>query len=83
MKTATVRDLRNHYTSLLRWIAAGEEVEITQKGVLVARLVPPPVEAPSQVNWADSPEVKRNRQLERQLTAEESAALIAEAGGRW
>lgn len=37
----------------------------------------------SQVNWADSPEVKRNRQLERQLTAEESAALIAEAGGRW
>ncbi len=83
MRTATVRDLRNHYTSLLRWIAAGEEVVITQKGVPVARLVPPPAEAPSRVNWADSPEVKRKRQLESQLTAEESAALIAEAGGQW
>ncbi len=83
MKTATVRDLRNHYTSLLRWIAAGEEVVITQKGVPVARLGPPPTEESSRVNWVDSPEVKRNRQLERQLTAQESAALIAEAGGRW
>lgn len=83
MKTATVRDLRNHYTSLLRWIAAGEEVVITQKGVPVARLVPPPTEVPSQVNWADSPEVKRDRRLETLLTAEASATLIEEAGGKW
>lgn len=83
MKTATVRDLRNHYTSLLRWIAAGEEVLITQKGTPVARLLPAgSVGAPS-VNWADSPEVKRDRRRETLLTAEESAALIAEAGGRW
>lgn len=83
MKTATVRDLRNHYTSLLRWIDAGEEVVITRKGVPVARLVPPPTEVPSRVNWADSPEVKRDRRLETPLTAEASAALIEEAGGRW
>ena len=30
MKTATVRDLRNRYTSLLNWIGAGEEIVITQ-----------------------------------------------------
>lgn len=83
MKTATVRDLRNHYTSLLRWTAAGEEVLITQKGLAVARLLPVgPVTAPN-VNWAESPEVKRDRTRETQLTAEQSAALLSEAGGQW
>lgn len=83
MKTATVRELRNHYTALLRWTAAGEEVLITQRGVPVARLVPVSAEAPPRVNWRDSPEVKRDRQPETRLTGEESAALIDEAGGRW
>lgn len=83
MKTATVRDLRNHYTSLLRWIAAGEEVLITQKGTVVARLLPAGPEAPASVNWADSPEVRRDRSKETRLTGKESAALMAEAGGRW
>lgn len=83
MKTATVRDLRNHYTSLLRWTAAGEEILITQKGVPVARLLPVGSVAPPSVNWADSPEVKRDRRRETRLTASESSALIAEAGGKW
>ena len=83
MKTATVRDLRNHYTSLLRWIAAGEEVLITQRGLAVARLLPTLPDVPSRVDWAQSPEVRRNRSGETQLTASESAALIAEAGGKW
>ncbi len=82
-KTATVRDLRNHYTSLLRWIEAGEEVLITRKGQAVAKLSPVGQVAPAAVNWADSPEVKRDRDRETRLTAEESAALIAEAGGKW
>ena len=83
MKTATVRDLRNHYTSLLRWIAAGEEVLITQKGLAVARLLPTLPDEPPQVDWEHSPEVRRDRSGETQLTAAESAALIAEAGGKW
>ena len=83
MKTATVRELRNHYTSLLRWVAAGEEVLITQKGQAVARLLPTLPDEPSGVDWANSPEVRRDRSGETQLTAAESAALIAEAGGKW
>jgi prevent-host-death family protein len=39
-KTATVRDLRNHYTGILKWIRAGENVQISQRGKAVARLVP-------------------------------------------
>jgi antitoxin (DNA-binding transcriptional repressor) of toxin-antitoxin stability system len=40
MKTATVRELRNRYTQLLEWIDAGEEIRITRRGIVIARLVP-------------------------------------------
>ena len=83
MKTATVRDLRNHYTKLLAWIAAGEEIIITQRGKSVARLTPERGARAARVNWADSPEVRRDRRKETKLTTKESAALIAEAGGKW
>ena len=83
MKTATVRELRNHYTSLLRWVAAGEEVVITQRGLTVARLVPTEPAASAGIDWKNSPEVKRDRSRETRLTAEQSMNLIAEAGGQW
>jgi prevent-host-death family protein len=83
MRTATVRDLRNHYTSLLGWVKAGEEVVITQRGKAVARLIPETTAQPQQVNWAEAPEVTRDRSGERVLTAEESLNLIHEAGGQW
>ena len=83
MKTATVRDLRNHYTKLLAWIAAGEEIIITQRGKSIARLMPERGDYAAKVNWADSPEVRRDRRKETKLTAKQSAALIAEAGGKW
>jgi hypothetical protein len=40
MKTATVRELRNRSTQLLEWIDAGEEIRITRRGIVIARLVP-------------------------------------------
>jgi len=83
MRTATVRDLRNHYTSLLSWVSAGEEIVITQRGKPVARLIPEKPAEPNKVNWAEAPEVTRDRSGERLLTAEESLALIHEAGGKW
>ena len=83
MKTATVRELRNHYTRLLDLVKAGEEIVITQRGKRVARLVPDPPEAHKTVNWADSPAVTRDRSGERMLTAQESLDLSHEAGGKW
>lgn len=78
MRTATVRDLRNHYTDLLRWISAGEDVVITQRGVAVARLTPV---RPRKLDWVGSPEVKRERKHLPKLSAKQSAALIAQAFG--
>ena len=83
MKIATVRDLRNRYTSLLRWISAGEEILITRRGVVIARLSPETARTARAVNWADAPEVRRDRSQEEALSAEESRELIAEAGGKW
>jgi prevent-host-death family protein len=40
MKTATVRDLRNNFARVSAWISSGQEVEITKRGEVMARLVP-------------------------------------------
>ena len=84
MKTATVRDLRNHYSQLLAWIAAGEEITITQRGKPVARLSPAPAPADlEKVDWNQSAAMARDRSREIRLSAGESSELLKEAGGRW
>lgn len=40
MTTATVRDLRNHFSKLAKKLARGEIVQITSRGKPIARLVP-------------------------------------------
>ena len=42
MKTATIRDLRNSFPRVARWIEEGECVEITRSGRPFARLAPLP-----------------------------------------
>lgn len=46
MKTATVRQVRHEFGSVLNWVEAGESVGISKRGTLVAVLSPPP--APRQ-----------------------------------
>jgi len=81
MKTATVCDGRNRYTSLLSWIGAGEEIVITRRGKAKARLVPESKEFPWSVDGFQSPAVKRGRSGVATLTAAESLDLLHEAGG--
>ncbi|MEO5714543.1 MAG: hypothetical protein ABIT37_13740 [Luteolibacter sp.] len=83
MRTATIRDLRNNYTSLQNWLDAGEEIAITKRGKRIARLIPDHEEVPKKVNWAESPAVTRDRTRERILTAQESSNLIHDASGKW
>ena len=42
MKTATVRQLRHDFGSVLNWIQEGEQVEIRKRGKPVAVISPPP-----------------------------------------
>ena len=40
MKTASVRDLRNEFGRISRWIEAGETVQVIKRGKPFAALVP-------------------------------------------
>lgn len=40
MKTATVRELRNEFGRLSRWLEKGETIEILKRGTPIADLVP-------------------------------------------
>jgi prevent-host-death family protein len=74
MKTATVRELRNHYNTLLEWVAEGEEVVITKRGKSVARLVPELGENERTVDWSESA-VMRDRVGEKTMTEEQLKEL--------
>ena len=77
MKTATVRDLRNHFPRVAAWIAEGEPVEITKSGKLFARLVPP---APVKTRKLVKPDIMarlKKRWGNRVFSASEVAAMRA------
>jgi len=40
MKTATLRELRTRYSTVMKWIEEGEKVKISRHGKVIARLVP-------------------------------------------
>ena len=80
MRVATVRELRNNYSKVLQWVAKGEEVEITRRGKVVAKVVPPGSATVASVDWTQSAALKR-QPWSKILTAQESAALLAESQG--
>jgi antitoxin (DNA-binding transcriptional repressor) of toxin-antitoxin stability system len=54
MKTATVRDLRNSFARISRWLEAGESVEVTKRGRLFAHILPA---APPKGKRAPMPDI--------------------------
>jgi antitoxin (DNA-binding transcriptional repressor) of toxin-antitoxin stability system len=53
MKTATVRDLRNHFPRVAAWIEEGESVDITRSGKVIARLMPATRQTPRKFKMPD------------------------------
>ncbi len=78
MKTATVRDLRNHFARVSAWIEGGEEVELTKRGKVVARIVPayPKVSAKPATHY-----MQRLKLIYGNKMTSDSAALIDEGRG--
>ena len=73
MKTATVRDLRNHFADVAKWIEHGEPVTITRNGTPFATLAPAKAAKPRKVDWAAR--LKRYKPVGRKLTAAETEAF--------
>ena len=73
MKTASIRDLRNSFPTVARWIEEGESVEITRSGKPFARLAPVP---PVGADKATMPDFL-TRMREMSATQEPGKALSA------
>ncbi len=48
MKSATVRQLRHDFGTVLNWVEEGEPVEISKRGKVVALITPPPPPSPTR-----------------------------------
>ena len=86
MKSATIRELRNHYRGLLELVDGGEAVIITRNGKPVAKLGPLDSSdrgIKGDVGWAESPEVCRDRSKAVRLSANEADEVLAASSGRW
>jgi antitoxin (DNA-binding transcriptional repressor) of toxin-antitoxin stability system len=61
MKTASVQQLPQQWPEILRWVAAGEEVQVTQQDKVIARVVPaeaapqPDFLARAKAVWGEQP----------------------------
>jgi prevent-host-death family protein len=53
MKTATMRQVHNDFQSVLKWVAAGEEVTVSNRGRPVARICPPRAQTPAKFKMPD------------------------------
>ena len=80
MKSTTVRELRNNYSQVLKWVAKGEEVEVTRRGKPVAKVVPVASASPAEVDWSKSSALNRQAWT-TVLTAKQSAAVLADSQG--
>ena len=83
MKTASVRELRNHYTTVMKWIEAGEEVKISKRGKIIARLVPEKPEMPKEVDWSTSAAVTRDKSKWPMMTKKQREDLFEYINGPW
>ena len=49
MKTATIRQVRHDFGTVLDWVHEGEQVAISKRGKIVALLSPPPTGKPARI----------------------------------
>ena len=53
MKTATIRQVRHDFGTVLKWVAEGEEVTVLNRTRPVARICPPRAQAPAKFKMPD------------------------------
>lgn len=51
MKTASVRDLRQNFPRVMAWLEDGEQVAVTMRRKVIARLVPEKPAAPARPDF--------------------------------
>ena len=80
-RTATVRDLRNRFADVAKWIEDGEQVTITRHGAKFATLSPTQARKKSKPDWAARFKRRPPIPANRMLTEEETQAFYDEMKG--
>jgi prevent-host-death family protein len=83
MKTATIRELRNHCVSVMKWVEAGEEVNISKRGKVVARLVPATAVKPKKVDWSTSAALTQDKSKWPMMTKKQTKDFWDFVKGPW
>ncbi len=83
MKTASVRDIRQNFPRVMAWIADGEQVAVTMRRKVVARLVPEKPAGRKRQTLADSAAARRDKSGWPILAGEDALSLVREASGKW
>ncbi len=88
MRTVTHREMRNQSGEILRQVANGETIQVTNHGQVKALIVPPAtdtladLESRGQVRAARQPPSGLRSVLRRKSTTA-SQAIVADVRGRW
>jgi antitoxin (DNA-binding transcriptional repressor) of toxin-antitoxin stability system len=80
-RTATVRDLRNRFAAVAKWIEDGERVTITRRGAAFATLSPARPERPRKVDWTARFKRRPPIPADRKLTKAETQAFYDQMRG--
>lgn len=81
MKTATVREIRHEFGRVLGWVEDGEQVEITKRKRVVARLVPVKPKA-KKVEWPDF-EARLKKLFPKSVNGKLASEILHEARGEY
>ncbi|MGH2880217.1 MAG: type II toxin-antitoxin system Phd/YefM family antitoxin [Solirubrobacteraceae bacterium] len=88
MRTVTHREMRNQSGEILRHVAGGETIQVTNNGRVAALIVPPGADtladlvSRGQVRVAPQP-TSSLRSIVRRKSAADSQAIVADVRGRW
>jgi prevent-host-death family protein len=88
MRTVTHREMRNQSGEILRDVAAGESVQVTNNGRVAALIVPPNGDPLADLVSQGQVRVARNppshlRSIVRRKSTADSQAIVADVRGRW
>jgi antitoxin (DNA-binding transcriptional repressor) of toxin-antitoxin stability system len=82
MKTATVREVRQNFGQLLSWIESGEEITVTMRRKVVARIVPPLVKKSPKPDWKAFV-ARQKKALAGKKPLKGNSVLLEREGSRW
>ncbi len=88
MRTVTHREMRNQSGEILRHVADGETIQVTNHGQVAAVIVPPGTDAFAGLVSRGQVRVARNppsslRSIPRRKSTTDSQAIVADVRGRW